>query len=128
GGHLPLPTHQTRLSTPDSVTPFRHTQQPMGGHRLVGTLDADTLDFTESRCALNESRCRAAEDPTTRRGHRFHPLRHTAFLTPTGVSERPRADFTGDHLTGVQAHPQPQVDTVAVFDLSDQPGGLLLDT
>src|SRR5271165_6828516 len=51
GGHLPAPTNKIRLSTPDSVTPLRHAQQPLGAGWLIGAFDADTLNFTESRRA-----------------------------------------------------------------------------
>ena len=48
-GHLPPSTHQSRLSTPDGVMPFVDAQQAVRAHRLVSTLDADHLRFTESR-------------------------------------------------------------------------------
>ena len=114
GGHLPSPTNKIRLSTPDSVTPLRHAQQPLGGHWLVGTFNLNQLRLAESRRALDEPRRGRAEHHPTRRGHRFHPLRHPDLLTDGGVTERPRTDLTGDHLTGVQSHPQLQVHTVAV--------------
>jgi hypothetical protein len=57
GGHLPPPTHQSRLGTLDSVMPFFHTQQPMGAHWFLKTLDAHHLRFTESRGVTNQSRC-----------------------------------------------------------------------
>ena len=86
--------------------PFPHAQQPPGRHGLVGTFDADHLRFAESRSALDKSRCGRAEHHPTRRGHRLHPLRHADLLTDGGVAERTRTDLTGDHLTGVQPHPQ----------------------
>ena len=46
GGHLPLSTNKIRLSTPDGAMLFPNTQQPTGGHRLVGTLNAEHLRFT----------------------------------------------------------------------------------
>ena len=127
GGHLPPPTDQIRLSTPDSAMPFTHAQQPTGGHRLVGTLDLNQLGLAEGRCALNQSRGGRAEHHPTRRSDRLHPLRHPDLLTDRGVTERPRTDLTGDHLTGVQAHPQPEVDTVAIVDLGREPLRLLLN-
>ncbi len=60
-------------------------------------------------------------------GLRFHPLRHADLLTNGGVTERPRTDLTGDHLTGVKSHPQLQIDLVAVFDLSGKPRVLILN-
>ena len=127
GGHLPPPTDQIRLSTPDSAMPFGHAQQPPGGHRLVGTLDLDHLRFAESRSAINQSRGGRAEHHPARRSDRLHPLSHPDLLTDGGVTERPRTDLTGDHLTGVQAHPQPQLHTVAVLDLDGKPLRLLLN-
>ena len=127
GGHLPPPTDQIRLSTPDSAMPFAHAQQPMGGHRFVGTLDLNQLRLAESRCAINQSRGGRAEHHPTRRCDRLHPLSHPDLLTDGGVTERPRTDFTGDHLTGVQAHPQLQIHTVAVLDLDGKPLRLLLN-
>src|SRR6516165_4340308 len=106
GGHLPLPTNEIRLRTPDSVMPIPHAQQPIGGHRRVGTLDLDQLRFAKSRGTIDKSRCGCAEHHPTGRGHRFHPLRHTDLLTNGGVTECTRADLTGDHLTGVKSHPQ----------------------
>ncbi len=51
-----------------------------------------------------------------------------AHLIPDrGVAQSTRTDLTGDHLAGIEAHPELQVDTVAVFDLSGQPSGLLVD-
>jgi hypothetical protein len=37
--------------------PFSYTQQPMGGHWFLGTLNAHHLRLTESRYAINQSRC-----------------------------------------------------------------------
>ena len=46
GGHLPLPTDQIRLSTPDSAMPFLHAQQPLGRDGLIGTLDLNQLSLS----------------------------------------------------------------------------------
>ena len=127
GGHLPAPTDQIRLSTPGSAMPVGHAQQPTGGHRRVGTLDLNQLRFAESRSALNQPRGRRTEHHSARRCRRFHPLRHADLLTDGGVTERPRTDLTGDHLTGVQSHPQLEVHTVALLDVDRKPLGLLLD-
>src|SRR6478672_4281071 len=53
GGHLPAPTDQIRLSTPDGVMPFSHAQQAMGGHWFLGTLNVNELSLTHSGCAIN---------------------------------------------------------------------------
>jgi hypothetical protein len=70
------------------VTPFRHAQQPLGADRLIGSFDADTLDFTETRSSINKSRRRRAEHHPTRRRGRLHPLSHPELLTNGGVTER----------------------------------------
>ena len=107
---------------------FAHAQQAMGGHRFIGTLDVDHLRLTERRCAINQSRGGRAEHHPARRSDRLHPLSHPDLLTDSGVTERARTDFTGDHLTRVQAHPQLQFDTVAVLDVGRKPLRLLLNT
>ena len=48
-------------------------------------------------------------------------------LAGRGVTQRPRADLTGDHPTRIQAHPQPQRHAVAALHLGGQPVRLLLD-
>ena len=97
-------------------------------HRFIGTLDLNQLRLTESRCAINQSRGGRAEHHPTGGCHRLHPLSHPDLLTDGGVTESARTDLTGDHLTGVQADPQPQVDTVAVLDLGGKPLRLVLNT
>ena len=109
GGHLPPPTHQIRLGTPDQRDAVRHAQQPTGRDRLIGTLDLNQLRLAESRCAFNQSRGGRAEHHPTRRRDRLHPLRHPHLLTDGGVTQSPRTDLTGDHLTRVQPDPQPQI-------------------
>ena len=84
GGHLPPPTDQIRLSTPDGAMPVAHAQQPAGGHRLVGTLDLNQLSLAQGRCAFNQSRGGRAKHHPTRRGHRLHPLSHSDLLTNRG--------------------------------------------
>ena len=95
--------------------------------RLVGTLDPNQLRLAESRCAINQSRGGRAEHHPTRRSDRLHPLSHPDLLTDGGVTESARTDLTGDHLTGVQAHPQLQVHTVALLDVDGKPLRLLLN-
>ena len=95
-------------------------------HRLVGTLDLNQLGLAQGRCAINQSRGGRAEHHPTRRGDRLHPLSHSDLLTDGGVTEWAGTDFTGDHLTGVQAHPQLQVHTVALSDVDRKPLRLLL--
>ena len=103
----------------DSARPTARCRSPMpnsrwAAHRFVGTLDLNQLRLAESRRAINQSRGGRAEHHPTRRGDRLHPLGHPDLLADGGVTERPRTDLTGDHLTGVQSHPQPQIHTVAV--------------
>jgi len=103
---IPSPTDQSRLSTPDAML-FADAQQTVDAHRLLGTLDLNQLDLAQGRRAINQSRGGRAEHHPTRRGDRLHALSHPDLLTDRGVTERPRTDLTGDHLTRVQAHPQP---------------------
>ena len=56
-----------------------------------------------------------------------HPLSHSNLLTDRGVTQSAGADLAGDHLAGVQAHPQPQVDTVPIVDPGGEPLRLLLN-
>ena len=94
---------------------------------LIRVFDADTLNCTQSRHPLDQPRRGRAEHHATRRCPRLHPLGHTDLLTNGGVTERPRTDFTGDHLTGVKSHPQLQVHTVAPSDIDCDRLGLLLN-
>ncbi len=107
--------------------PLAHAQKPLGGHRRVGTLDLHQLSVAESRSALNQPCSGQAEHHPTRRCHRLHPLRHPDLFTDGGVTEWPRTDFTGDHLTGVKSHPQLEADTVAVLHCDGKPLRLLLN-
>ena len=91
------------------------------GTGSLGTLDLHQLRLAESRRALNQSRGGRAEHHPTRRCHRFHPLRHPDLLTDGGVTQSARTDLTGDHLTGVKSHPQPQIHTVALLDVDGKP-------
>ena len=110
------------------MTPLRHAQQPLGADWLIDAFDADKLNFSESRRALDQPRRGRAEQHATRRCHRFHPLSHPHLLTNGGVTERPRTDLTGDHLTGVKSHAQLEVDTVALSNVDAKSLRLLLNT
>jgi hypothetical protein len=55
--HLPSPTDQIRLHTPDGAMPVADAQQAMRGHRFIGTLDLNQLSVAQGRCAINQSRC-----------------------------------------------------------------------
>ena len=107
-GQFPVPTDQIRLSTPDSMTPLRHAQEPLGAGRLMGSFDADTLHFTESRSALNQPRCRLTQHHPAGRGDRLHPLRQPDLLADRGVCPCVRTDFAGNHPARVQSDPQLQ--------------------
>ena len=103
-----------------------HPQQPAGGHRFVGTLDrtssdsprvaapstsraVDALSITPPGGATDSIRCAI---PTARQPR---------------CTQSARTDLTGDHPTGVQAHPQPQIHTVAPADLDAKPFRRLLN-
>ena len=68
----------------------------------------------------------ADHDPARRRG-RFHPLGHPHLDPDGGVAPGPGVDFAGDHLAGIQADPQPQVDAVAAVRLRRPARHLVLD-
>jgi hypothetical protein len=120
--HLPPPTHQSRLGTCQSAVTLAHTQQAAGQDRCVSTFDLNRLRLTESRSVLNQARGGRANHHPARWSDRLHALGHPHLLTDRGVTQSAGADFTGDHLTRVQADTQPQVDPIAVFDLSGQWG------
>ena len=107
--------------------PVDHTQQPTRGHRFLGTLDPNPLTLTQTCGALNQSRRRRAQHHPTRRGHRLHPLRHPDLPTHGRVTKLARTDLTGDHLTGVQPNPQPQIEAVALTRIVGKPGRFLLN-
>ena len=107
--------------------PVSHAEQAVRGDRFVGALDADHLRFTQRRCAIDQSRGGDAEHHPAGRSDRFHPLGHPHLLTDGGVTERPRTDLAGDHLTGVQPHPQLQLHTVTVVDVGGESLRLDLD-
>ncbi len=125
--HLPAPTDQARLGAPDQAIPRADRHQPARAHRFVGALDAYPLRFSQRHGVLDQLRGRLREHHPARGRHRFHPLRKPDRLAGRGVTQRPRADLTGDHPTRIQAHPQPQRHAVAAGHLGRQPVGLLLD-
>jgi hypothetical protein len=51
-----------------------------------------------------------------------HTLGHPHLLTNSGVGSCARTEFTGNHLAGIETHPQLQINTVARFDLLGQLG------
>ena len=54
-------------------------------------------------------------------------MRQSDWFTNRGVTQSTRTDLTGDHLTGIEAHPQLQCDPVAAFDLGGQAACFLLN-
>jgi hypothetical protein len=104
-----------------------HPQLSQGHDWLLSTLDADHVRFTKHRGVFDESGSGLTEHHPRRRSDRLHPLSHPGLLTDSGVTERPRTDLTGYHLSAVQAHAQPKVHTVAILDLGRKPLGLLLN-
>ena len=49
GGHLPPPTDQIRLSTPDDAMLVAMPNSRRAEHRLIGTLDLNQLRLTQGR-------------------------------------------------------------------------------
>ena len=119
----------TRFASARPTSPSRGpiAHQPARGNRFVGALDAHQLRFSQHHGVLDQPRGGLRQHHPARRGHRFHPLRHPDLLTDRGVTQRPRTDLTGDHLTGVQSHAHLEVHTVALSDFDGKPLGLLLN-
>ena len=78
--------------------PFPDAHQPLGRDGLIGTLDLNQFNLAQSRYTINESRGRCAQHHPAG-SDRLHPLSHSHLLTDGGVTERPRTDLTGNHLT-----------------------------
>ena len=91
------------------------------------SLTCTCCGFAESSRALEKSGCRRAENYTPWRCHRSHALGQLDRFTKRSVRERPRTDFTGNHLTGIEAHSQLRIHTVARTDVDGKPLGLLLN-
>jgi hypothetical protein len=127
GGHLPTSTYQSRLSTRDGTIPVGQAQQLPGGHGFISALDVDQLRFPERHHALDHPSGGGTEHHPTRGSDRLHPLSHPHLLTDSGITERPRTDLTGDHLAGVHADAQLEVDTVALLDFDGEPLCLVLN-
>jgi hypothetical protein len=127
GVQFPLTSNQSGARQPHLRGPRPHGDQATSQDRFIGTLDTHHLRLTQSRSVINQSRGGRAKHHPTRRSDRLHPLSHPHLLTNRGVTERPRTDFPGDHLTGVQSNPQQQVDAVAVLDVGGKPVRLLLN-
>ena len=128
GAHFPLTSHQRGLKTTDPAWLRRHPQQLPRWHRILGTLDVHQLRLTQHRRTLNQARSRCTEHHPTRRRHRLHPLRHAHLLTNRGVTPSTRTDLTRNNLPGIEAYPQPQVNTVVALNLNRQPRDLVLNT
>jgi hypothetical protein len=126
GVHLPPPTDQIRLGAPERPI-LAHAQQAAGGHGFIDTFDPDRFRLTQNRGA---STSRAVDALSiTRPGGATDSIRWAIphLLTDGGVTKSARTDLASDNLAGIQADPQLQCDTVAVFDLGSQVTCFLLD-
>ncbi len=124
---FPLTPHQRRVGPSTLKSVHLNRQEPTSSNRCVAALDVDCLDFAQLRRGFHQPCRRLAEHHAARRSDRLHTLRHPDLVANGGVTERPRTDFTRDHLARVQAHPQPQHDCVAPFDFCGQLGRLDLE-
>jgi hypothetical protein len=91
------------------------------------SLDVHHFWLTQHGDVLDEPRGGVTQHHATFWRHRFHALRHTNLLADDGVGRCPRIDFTGDYLTGIQTHAQPQLNPIVAFDLSRQGARFALD-
>ena len=76
--------------------------------------------FAQYGGAFDQSSSRFAEHHRARRGDRFHPLRHPDLLPNGGVTQGARTDLPRNHFTGIQPHPQLQIDAVNAPNLVSQ--------
>ena len=76
--------------------PFPDAQQPLGGHRFIGTLDLNQLGLDQGRRAINQPCGGRAEHHPTRRSNRLHPLSHPDLLADRGVTQCVRTDLPGE--------------------------------
>ena len=127
GRHLPAPTDQGGLRAPHDAIARADRQKPSRAHGFVGPLDAHPLGVTQHHGVLDESRGELGQHHRAGGCRRFHPLGKPDLLTDRGVTRDTRTDLTGNDLARIQAHPQPQRDTVTVLHLARQPDRLLLD-
>src|SRR5277367_4987296 len=117
GEHFPPPADQFRLNTSDRTMLCVHAQQSLGRDRFVGTVDPDQLGLAENRCGMNQSGGRRTEQHFTGRSSSLHSLSHPDVLTDSGVGKGPRADVTGDHLTGVQPNANLKINAIELSDV-----------
>jgi len=102
-------------------------QETTRRHAHGETFDVHGLALTQDNAILDEPCGRLTEHDTARRCRRFHPLGHAHLFTHCGVTEVGRADFTGDHSTGIEADAQTEVDPVPATYLDSQLPNHLLD-
>jgi len=84
---------------------------------LVGTLYLNEFGLAEDGRVFNQSGGRFAEHHSTWRGNRFHALSHSHLLADRRIPHWAGTDFARDHLTRVEAYPQPELDSVASLHL-----------
>ncbi len=97
------------------------------GTAISGTLDLDDLQIAQQRDTFDQTCSGSAEHNPARRSDRFHPLRHTDLLADRGVTKCSRTDFAGNHLAGVQADPQLEIDAVALVNVVGERPDAVLD-
>ncbi len=123
---LPGPSNQCRLAATERLT-LSDGQQSPGGNRNVRTFDPHHFRIAQHHRGIDQTGGRFAEHHPARRGRRLHPLSHPDLLADGRVTCCGRADFTGDHLTGIQPDPQFHGDPVTTFDVGRQATRFLLD-
>ena len=88
-------------------------QQAAGRRRLVGALYLNQFRLAERSHNIHESRGGQAEHHPAWGRRRLHSLRHSDMLADGRVTQSARTDFTGYHLTGVQADTNGEFNAVA---------------
>ena len=119
-GQFPLAANQSRV--PSADCPVVRPRPAGDGRALAARTPLMLTNFRSSRTTASSTQPRGglAEHHPARRRRRLHPLRHSDLLAYGRVSACARADFPGDHLAGVQAHPKLQVDAVPILDVERQ--------
>ena len=127
GAQLPLTANKGRHLTGPPPTLAGDCQQAAGSHRRLHTLDRDAFRFTEHDRFTHQSCGGFTEHHSAGRRDRLHALRQADLLTDCGLTQRPRAHFTGDDLAGIQPDSQLQRHSVALLHLAAQPIDLFVD-
>ena len=126
-GEVGVPAHERALVTAHHRAVGLDTLEPSSRYRFGDALDRHPLDGAEQRRVLDQSRGRCGAQNPARVCGRLHPLGHPDGMPDGGVPAWPETDLACDHLTGVHADPNLQIDVVAPHHVGRQATGQRLD-